>query len=70
MTKTLYMTFALDNDKKKKIALAEPRDGLADADVRPVMNSMITRHALTPGGAALNAIDSAIVREVKDTKLI
>ena len=70
MTKTLYMTFALDNGKKKKIALAEPRDGLADADVRPVMNSMIARHALTPGGAALNAIDSAIVREVKDTKLI
>ena len=70
MTKTLYMTFALDNGKKKKIALAEPRDGLADADVRPVMNSMITRHALTSGGAALNAIDSAIVREVKDTKLI
>ena len=49
MTKTLYMTFNLDNGKKKKIALANPKDNLADTDVRPVMTSMITRHALTPG---------------------
>lgn len=70
MTKTLYMTFNLDNGKKKKIALANPKDNLADTDVHPVMTSMITRHALTPGGAALAAVAAAVVREVKDTKLI
>ena len=70
MTKTLYMTFNLDNGKKKKIALANPKDNLADTDVRPVMTSMITRHALAPGGAALTAVAAAVVREVKDTKLI
>lgn len=70
MTKTLYMTFNLDNGKKKKIALANPKDNLADTDVRPVMTSMITHHALTPGGAALAAVAAAVVREVKDTKLI
>ena len=66
MTKTLYMTFNLDNGKKKKIALANPKDNLADTE----MTSMITRHALTPGGAALAAVAAAVVREVKDTKLI
>ncbi|MGP1367151.1 MAG: DUF2922 domain-containing protein [Schwartzia sp. (in: firmicutes)] len=70
MKKTLYMTFALDNGKKKQIALANPKAGLAETDVRPVMTSMVTRHALTPGGAALAAVDAAVVREVKDTKLI
>ena len=70
MTETLYMTFNLDNGKKKKIALANPKDNLADTDVRPIMTSMITRHALTPGGAALAAVAAAVVREVTDTKLI
>lgn len=70
MAKTLHMAFALDNGKAARISLPNPREGLTAEDVRPVMTLMVTRHALTPQGAALTAIKSAIVREVKDTTLI
>ena len=70
MAKTLRMTFALDSGKTLTKNLADPKDDLARANVEPVMQSIIDKQAIVRGTATAVDIDSAVIREVSETKLI
>ena len=70
MAKTLKMTFALDRGKTAAYSLADPKADLARANVEPFMQSIVDKQAVVRGTATVTDIDSAVIREVNETKLI
>ena len=69
MAKTLKMTYALDNGKNYTMNLADPKEGLNEALVKPAMQNVVTKDALLVGGAKAVAAKSAEIREVTVNKI-
>lgn len=70
MAKTLNMTFILDSGKKLTKSLPDPKADLTRANVEPVMQSAVDRQLFVRDTATAVDIDSAVIREVTETKLI
>ncbi|MBQ9365251.1 MAG: DUF2922 domain-containing protein [Schwartzia sp.] len=69
MAKSLKMTFALDSGKEHTMNLSAPRNDLTAEIVRPVMETIVAKDALSVSGAKASAAKEAIIREVTETKL-
>ena len=66
----LQMVFGLENNKEHTLSLLGPKPGLNEAAVRPVMQNMITKHALLVNGAKATNIKSAAVVKTTTDKII
>ena len=69
MSKTLKMTFTLDDSKAYTCSLLNPKDGLTKAEVEAVMQSVIDKEAFVVNGAKPAAIKEAVIRETSETAL-
>ena len=69
MAKTLKMTYSLDNGKNYTMNLADPKEALNEALVKPAIQNVVTKDALLVGGAKAVAAKSAEIREVTVNKI-
>lgn len=69
MAKMLKMKFGLDSGKDYTMSLADPKEGLNEALVKPAMQGIVTKDALLVRGAKAITVKSAEIREVTTTKI-
>lgn len=68
--KTLYLVWALDNDKKMTLTLKQPKDDLTLEDIQPIMQQAITDNVFLVGTARVVESVDAYIREVTTTDLM
>lgn len=58
--KKLYMVFKIDEvagkNKFLTVILPQPKDDLAAADVKPVMDAIVAKKFFTPGGVGIDIV--------------
>ncbi len=69
MNKYLRMVFKTDQDKKVTIRVTAPKDNLDAAEVKGVMDLIITNNVIHATAGDLVAIDGAFIVETETTEL-
>lgn len=69
MNKYLRMVFKTDQDKKVTIRVTAPKDNLDAAEVKNVMDLIITNNVIHATAGDLVAIDGAFIVETETTEL-
>ncbi len=69
MNKYLRMVFKTDQDKKVTIRVTAPKDNLDAAEVKDVMDLIITNNVIHATAGDLVAIDGAFIVETATTEL-
>ena len=69
MTNTLHLIFALDNGKTLTIQIADPKDGLTQAEADAVAATIIGNAAIVKDGAIPLSLKQAYVRTVATQSL-
>lgn len=62
MTKNLEMVFRNNSGKEATISLADPKDGLTNAEVQTLMQNILTKNIFTTTDGDLREIVEARVR--------
>lgn len=69
MSKKLYLVWELDNGRDFTLAISDPKDQLAGATVKPIMQTAITDNIFTVEGAKVTTAKDAYYREVTTSKI-
>lgn len=69
MAKKLYLVWELDNGRDFTLALSDPKDMLAGATIKPIMQTAIDKSMFTVDGAKTTTAKDAYYREVTTTKI-
>ena len=70
MSKKLTMSFKTAEGKTSTLTVDEPKDGLTEAEVRAVMNTIITKNVFNTNDGDLTAIKSAQIITTTEQILI
>lgn len=68
-TKTLEMIFATEGGKEVTVAVKDPKDGLALAEVQTVMATIIAKNVFTSTSGDLVTAKEAQIRQLAITEL-
>ncbi len=69
-TKTLYMVFLGENDKKISLSLDNPKDNLTKTEVDAVMQKIVDTQAIIASGVVATAIGTAYIQTVTQDPLV
>lgn len=70
MAKKLVMSFLTEEKATSSMTVDAPKDGLAEVDVRPVMESIIAQDIFNTSKGDLTEIKTALVITTTEEKLI
>ena len=66
ITKRLVMTFKTNSDKNISLSVDDPREDLTEAEIKAVMDLIVSKNIFSPDGATLvEAVEAKVV--VTDT---
>ena len=66
ITRRLLLSFKCNNDKKVSLSVEDPRDDVTEAEIKSVMDLIVSKNIFTPNGSELvEAVDAKVV--VTDT---
>lgn len=69
MNRYLRMVFKTNQDKKVTIRVTAPKDNLEAAEVKDVMELIVTNDVIHAAAGDLVAVDSAFIVETETTEL-